>query len=254
MKKILCNLFILIFFISSVSATEFEELDKPPDGAHKDQMLFSFFICYGIPRGKFIDAEENFLKGSTYTFSDNDITKALEISHLSYSVGLSYEYMPIDYIGAAAKLRRSYVMQKTNFGQDYENWKGYLYRDISLHIGPALHATTRKRWDFILTPMIGFASSKYTATPVAKKILSGYSGDTRRKSNHLSYGAELNCTIYFSGGLIISLGGEWIRNRLDIGDSLTLTNPQTQASYKDISSGNMDCINAVISAGYALYN
>lgn len=249
MKKIIF-LFLLLFAGSSFAA-EFDELDKPPEGAHEGQMLLGFFSVFGVPGGSFIDAEKDFVDGSTYTFQDSDITKELDVSHLSFGIGISFEYMPIDYIGACVKLRRTYIVQKTNFGSEYENWKGYLYRDISLFIGPAFHATNRKRWDFILTPMLGYAFSKYNATPVAKQLLDGYEGKTQKSSNGLAYGAELTCTIYFSGGLYISLGGEWIRNKIDLGSAFDLTNPQTGNKYTASSSGEMTSLNALVAIGYA---
>ncbi len=259
-RKLIITIFIslLALFPYKAYSTEFDELDKPPEGAHKGQMLLGFFVSIGVPGGDLIDAENDFLENSSYTF-ENDIIKALEVSHLSFSLGLSYEYMPFDHFGAAARLRRTNIIQRTNFGANYENWKGFLYRDYSIYIGPSVHATTRKRWDFILTPLIGYCFAKYAATPVADKIISYdagvlYTGEKRKSSQGLSYGAELNCTIYFSGGLYISIGGEWIRNSLKFDSAFDLTNPQTNGKYYSSTSGNIDSLNAVIAAGYTFSN
>jgi hypothetical protein len=234
-------------------SAEFDELDKPPEGAHEGQILLGAFFAFGWPRGSFIDSENDFVKGSYYTFS-NDISKSLEISHQSYALGLSFEYIPIKNLGAAARLRRTYIMQSTNFGSEYENWKGYLYRDISFYVGPALHATNRKSWDFVLTPLIGYAFGKYNATPVAKKTIDGYSGNTGRTANGFTFGSELNCTIYFTGGLYVSLGGQWIRNMLNLGSEYNLTNPQTTRKYSGSAKSSLDTYGILISAGYAFSN
>lgn len=254
-KKISALLLITFFFtsIQYASATEFDELDKPPEGAHEGQLLIGAFFTLGWPKSDLIDAEDKFLKGSTYTF-DNNITKKLEVSHQSFSFGVNGEYMPINHLGCFLRLQRTYLIQNTAFGSDYENWKGYLYKDFSIYVGPAIHATNRKAWDFVLIPLLGYSFGKYNATPVAKKTIDGYGGDTGRKSNALSYGAELNCTIYFTGGLYITFGGEWIRNTIKLGKDFTLTNPQTGNTYNAKTSSTIDTYSIIISAGYAFSN
>lgn len=256
MKKKNITIFIATFFLLAspfVYASEFDELEKPPEGAHEGQMLLGAFVSIGTPGGKFIDAEDDFLKGSTHTFDENNI-KAIEVSHLAFGMGITFEYMPIDYVGAVAKLRKNYIVQQSNFGPEYENWKGYLYRDTSILVGPAIHSTYRKRWDFILTPLIGYNFASYGATPVARQIIDESTGERRRDSQGLSYGAELNCTLYFSGGLFISLGGEWLRNELKFDKPIRLTNPQTGRAYDTSTEGNITSWGVVISAGYAFSN
>jgi hypothetical protein len=39
-------------------------------------------------------------------------------------------------------------------------------------------------------------------------------GENERSFSSLTYGAELNCTIYFSGGLFVSFGADWTRIEL----------------------------------------
>lgn len=244
-----------VFFCQYAYSTEFDELDKPPEGAHQGQMLLGAFISVGIPKGNTIKAEEDFVKNSTYTFP-NETTKLIEVSHLSFGIGVSYEYMPMDYLGAKAKIRRTYVVQQSNFGTEYKNWRGYLYRDFSFYIGPSFHATSRTTWDFTLTPVIGYAFAQYEAATVASQIVTGFSGNNKRDSKGFSFGAELNCTIYFSGGLFISLGGEWLRNSLSFGKSFTLTNPfNPGANYLDgKKSGTLDSYSFIITSGYAFSN
>jgi len=260
-KRLLLGLFIFsnFFFADIARSSEFDELDKPPEGAHEGQFLVGAFFSFGWPKSELIDAENDFLKDSYYTF-DNGISKSLEVSHQSYALGISAEYMPIDHLGAQFRFRRTYIVQNTIFGSEYENWKGYLYKDYAFYLGPAFHAVTRKSWDFVLIPFIGYSIAKYNATPVAKKTLQDYdtgekySGDTGRKSKGLSYGTELNCTIYFTGGLYVSIGGEWIRNKLKFDRGFDLTNPQTGNKYSAGTSATIDTYSVIISAGYAFSN
>ncbi len=251
------NIIIFMAFAFSASiafASEFDELEKAPEGAHSGQMLIGAFVFIGWqPYGNFIDAENDFLESSIYAF-DSDTQKAIEVSHLYLGLGLSFEYMPFDRFGATVRLRQDQISQHTNFGPDYENWKGTLYRGVTLLIGPTIHATIRKRWDFVLIPLVGYNYAKYAATPVAREIIANSTGDRKRSSKGLSYGAELNCTLYFSGGLFISLGAEWIANTLKFDKPLDLQNPQTDAQYAALTEGNISSINVVITAGYALSN
>jgi hypothetical protein len=256
-------LFIAIFiapFFSSVYASEFDELDKPPEGAHQGQMILGGSISIGMPVGNAIDAEKNFLKGSTYTNS-NEITKLIEVSYLCFGFGLSFEYMPIDYVGAKAKIKRTVIIEKTNFGSDFENFRGTLYQDVAFYAGPSFHATTRKTWDFTLTPVIGYAIAKYDAVPAAHKILQNASGDkitgqTKKSANNFTFGMELNCTIYFTGGLFVSLGADWTRNNPKFSSAFNITNPQQpeKVYLNGKTSAIIDSLNIVLSSGYAFAN
>ncbi len=249
-KRIFLLIFLLnLIFIKYLSATEFDELDKPPEGAHEGQIFLCSVFSLGWPISTLIDSEDAFLKNKTYTF-ENGITKAVEVSHQTYNIGLSFEYMPIQHLGAALKMRRTNLFQNTTFGPEYENWKGYLYRDYTIFIGPALHATNRKIYDFILTPLIGYSFSTYYPTPVAKKILTDTSGGPKSKANGLSLGAEINCTIYFTGGLYVSIGGEWIRNMLNIKTDYSQSNPQYNINRKAV----IDTPAVIIGIGYAFSN
>ncbi|MFH0975065.1 MAG: hypothetical protein V1874_04695 [Spirochaetota bacterium] len=266
-RRLLICLFVTCLFsavfIKAALSSEFDELDKPPEGAHEGQMFLGAFFSFGWPQSELINAEDKFVQGSYYTF-ENGISKEMQLSHQCYVLGASFEYMPLDHLGAGISLRRTYLVQSTAFGSEYENWKGYLYRDIALYINPAFHATSRKSWDFVLSPKIGYSIAKYNATPVAKKILEKYAvgstpaekyrGDTARESKGFSYGAELNCTLYFTGGLYVSIGGEWIRNTLKFDKGFDLTNPQTDAVYTGKTSATLDTYSVIIKAGYAFSN
>ncbi len=248
---------MLALFVSVASmgfGAAFEELELPPEGSHGGQMLLGAFVAVGVPTGDLIDEENAFLDNTTYTFS-NETTKAVEVSHLSFGMGLSFEYMPIDYLGLRARLRRTIIVQRSNFGEDYKNWKGNLYSDYAFYGGISVHATTRKMWDITFTPMIGYAVYQYTATPVAHQIVPGYSGSNRRNGSGISYGAELNCTMYFSGGLYISFGFEWLRNPVEISEPYDLQNPQNSRKYLDgKTGGTIDSYCFILSAGYAFSN
>lgn len=251
---------LLASFFSSVYASEFDELDKPPEGAHQGQMILGASISIGMPLGSSINAEKEFLKGSTYT-NVNQITKLIEVSHLCFGFGLNFEYMPIDYIGAKVKFKRTAIIEKTNFGPDFENFRGTLYQDVAFYIGPSFHATTRKTWDFTLTPVVGYAIGKYNAVPAAQKILQNTSGEkitgkTKKSANNFTFGMELNCTIYFTGGLFISLGGDWTRNNLKFGSAFNITNPQQpdKVYLNGKTSAIIDSLSIVLSSGYAFSN
>ena len=263
MRRTACMPFIFVLLLASRlgAATEFDELDKPPEGAHRGQMLLGAFVSIGVPFGDVIDAESEFLKDSYYIFP-NGTAKLIEVSHLSFGFGVSFEYMPMDYVGVKARLRRSSITQRSNFGTDYESFSGALYKDVSFYVGPSFHTTMRKRWDFTLTPLVGYAVGVFHAAPVGSEILENYisgaklTGETERKTNGLTYGAELNCTIYFSGGLFISLGGEWLRNTLSFDPAFSITNPQQPGKvYLDgKTSGTIDSASFILTAGYAFSN
>ncbi|HPJ33276.1 MAG TPA: hypothetical protein PK358_00475 [Spirochaetota bacterium] len=250
------NLFKIIFILLALSSgtglfsSQFEELDKPPEGAHEGQMLLGGFFSIGIPAGDAITAEEDFVEGNTYTFSESQITKELVLNHLSYDFGVFFEYMPFDHVGAKSKLRRSVVVQRTAFGSDYQNWTENLYENYSLILGPSFHLTSRKQWDIVFTPEIGYAIAQYHATPIAAKLVSGYDGDRDRDVNGIIYGAELSLAIYFSGGFHLSLGGEWTNYPLAISPGYNLS--QNGKTYEAPSS--LQTMNFTVSAGYAFSN
>ena len=251
---VLVSILILISPLSSLRGADFEELDKIPEGAHKGQMLLGAFVCIGVPRGDVIKAEEHFVKDSTYPF-DNETTKLVEVSHLSMGGGLRFEYMPLNHLGLQLNARRSFIMQRSSFGKDYQNWRGALYKDYSLYLGPSLHATVRKQWDFTLTPLLGYAFYSFHATPVYARMNTDYSGSMSRKGSGITYGTEINCTLYFSGGLFVSLGVEWMRNPVKFSEPFDLTNPQTNKKYfEGKTAGSIDSYNFVLSSGYAFSN
>ncbi len=254
MRTVLIINIMFIVLISPLHAVEFDELDKPPEGAHRGQMLLGAFFSMGVPQGDIIDAENDFLKDTNYEF-DNETIKRIEVSHLSFGFGLSFEYMPFDRFGIKSKLRRTVIVQKTNFGSEYRNWRGYLYRDYSFYAGPTVHATYRRSWDFTLSPLIGYSYGRFIATPVGKKTIEGYEGKTMQNAQGLSYGAEINFTAYFSGGLFLSIGFEWLRHSLSFESAYELTNPDTNAEYfEGKSSGTIDSYSVIITSGYAFSN
>jgi hypothetical protein len=253
MKKIiLFPAIILALLCPGLMASQFEELDKPPEGAHEGQMLLGGFVSIGIPYGDIIDAEKDFLRGNTYVFEESEITKELVIAHLSYDFGIAFEYMPIDYVGLKAKLKRVLIVQRTRFGADFQNWTETLYSNYSLLFGPSFHLTSRKSWDVTLTPVIGYAFAKYNATPIAAKLVQGYSGDRERDVSGITYGAEINLTMYFSGGLYISLGVDWNKYPITFSPPYELTQPGNGNTFMEgKNSGSIQTINLAISAGYA---
>ena len=261
MNRFLTRAFLTFFavvlpLLPCAASTNFEELDKPPDGAYKGQLIVGGFFSLGVPTGSMIDAENNFIKGSTYTFTKNETTKEVWISHLSYMIGAFCEYMPIDYVGLHAKLYYSAIVQRTNFGSDYENTRKTLYQDVSFLFGPTIHATNRRPWDLSFTPLVGVSYGTYHAAPIAAKMITGFSPSSRSGSaDPLAYGADLTASVYFSGGLYLALTGEWVRNTISLKAPVDQTNPQTGASYMNGGTkGTIDSWRFIISSGYAFSN
>ncbi len=253
------SLFLIIFLLwgsVNVFAVDFSELDKPPDGIYGGQLLITAQIGMGIPRGSIIDSEKKFVKGSTYTFTDIDTTKALWITHLAYSYGINAEYVIIDYIGFMARVGSLTVVQRTNHGTDYENKKGTLFRNYSFVVGPVFHATTRKPWDVCLSPFAGFSKGYFYAIPIARKTLPSFDpSNYKGAGSTLVYGAELKAGVFFSGGVVIYLGFEWMRNNIKLKHPISEPNSQTGKTYLDgKTSGVIDTYQITLSAGYAFKN
>ena len=251
-KKIILALIIYFFQIAFANASVFEELDKSPYGAHEGQMLLGCFGSVGFPFGSLINAEKDFVKGDTYYFSESETTKEFLSTHLAYDFGLFFEYMPIDYVGIKSKLKRAYIVQRTLFGSNFNNWVKPLYSCYSFLIGPSVHFTNRKQWDISLTPMVGYSIAKYKPTPIAEQI-KDYPGEKRRNVNGIVYGAELNYAMYFSGGLYFSIGFDWNKYSLSLDPEVKLENPITHKVFEE-KSGDLQSINFVLSVGYAFSN
>ncbi|HEY1406437.1 MAG TPA: hypothetical protein VF857_07510 [Spirochaetota bacterium] len=254
--KRLIYIFVICFALmtgNQLFAADFEELDKPPEGVYRGQILTGGFFSFGVPSGSVIDAEKSFVKGSTYTFVDSETTKALWITHLSYSYGVYGEYIVYEHIGVYAQFGGVSVVQRSDFGRNYSNKRKYLYSGVMLLLGPNFHLTDRRPWDLSLAPLIGYTYGTFNATPVADSLISGYDpSNARTKISTFVYGANLKGTIYFSGGFSISLGGEWIRIPIKLSGPIAEKNPQTGIQYMNgKSSGNIDNLRLIVSAGYA---
>ena len=252
-KKIILALIIYFFQIAFASASIFEGLDKLPVGAHGGQMLIGGFGSIGMPFGNLVNAEKDFVKGDTYTFSETEVTKEFLITHLAYDLGLFFEYMPIDYVGIKAELKRAYIVQRTLFGSNFNNWTDKLYHCYSFLIGPSIHFTNRKPWDVALTPMVGYSIAKYKPTPIAEDLIQNYSGDSNRNVNGIIYGVELNYAIYFSDGLYFSIGLDWNKYPIKLSPEVKLVNPNTSKVINE-TSGDIQSLNVMLSVGYAFSN
>ncbi|OQA99186.1 MAG: hypothetical protein BWY23_00731 [Spirochaetes bacterium ADurb.Bin218] len=252
------SFFIFLFLSSVIFASQFEELDKPPEGAYKGQMILGGFFSFGYPYGDAIDAENDFVKENTYTFTDIQITKELLLTHLYYDFGIFFEYMPFDYVGVKSKLRRSVFVQRSAFGSNYQNWNGDLYSNYSLSMGPSFHFTNRKQWDVIFTPAIGYGIGKYEAMPVASQLDIAYTGGSRKRNvNSLFYELELALAVYFSGGFYMSMGAQWSYFTMGFSPTFDISQTVNGNSYEYMegkSSSSLQSISVTISAGYAFLN
>jgi len=256
MKKLIIILSIILLCYEHALSSKFDDLDKAPEGAHYGQVLIGTFVSIGNPIGDVIKAEKSFLKGSTYTFLESSIIKEFPVSHLSFNMGFSFEYMPIDHVGIKSKIKRSVIIQRTVFGTDYKNWTQTLFTDYSFFLGPAFHLTNRKQWDFTLTPLIGYSILEFSATPVAAHLMriDGYYGSRIRGANNFVFDLEFNFTAYFSGGLYFSIGFDWNLYMLQLGNGFFLQNPQTSIYYPMKSSSKMHILSFIFSIGYAFSN
>jgi hypothetical protein len=208
-----------------------------------------------VPYGRIIGAESNFVRLSNYTFLNNLTSKLIMLQHLFYSYGIFFEYMPVDHLGLKAKIKKSNITQRSQFGAEYQNWTKILYSDYSFFIGPTVHLTARKQWDICVTPLVGYAIGEYNATPIAKRLVYTMFGFRKKKVNNVVIGSELNACIYFSGGLYMSFGCDWAMNMLKFGSSFQVYNLQT---YKNFFPGGrssyLHSVCFILSAGYAFSN
>lgn len=259
MKKLIL-IILTVFSATSIMASEFEELDKPPEGAHEGQMLLGGFVSAGLPFGDLITAEDDFLTNNWYMLSSGTM-KELIVNHLAFDFGVAFEYMPIDHVGAKGKLRYTSIVQRTAFGSENENWNQGLFTLYSIIIGPSFHLTVRKQWDVTFTPEIGYGFGEYEATPIASKLVDNYNNDGMRDISCFFFGSELNLTIYFSGGVYLSLGTEYTFYPLSFSPAYSLTQPISPASdngngrtYSASSGGSLQTVNLTLSVGYAFSN
>ncbi|MCP4135152.1 MAG: hypothetical protein GY754_29560 [bacterium] len=253
MKSKIITLLIVIFAAGTAYSSQFDELDKPPEGAHQGQMLLGGIMTMGMPLGGIISGEEDFLSGTSYELGSGS-WKELMVSHLAFDFGIFFEYMPIDHLGARVKVKKTVIIQRTIFGSEYENWSRALYSNYSFYLGPTYHLTTRKQWDVTCTAYFGYSIANFSATPIATKLITAYAGNGDQSLNGFALGAELNFTAYFSGGLFISLGCDWNLYFVSF-DSFNLTNPKNSATYlSGETSSNIHTISFAISAGYAFAN
>ncbi len=262
---------ILLLFLSAIPllGADFEELDKPPEGAHKGQMFLGAFLTMGAPLGSIFDEEEAFVKEMQYQFEESGIFKKLWVSHLGFNFGAFFEYMPIDHLGIKGKVKYNVTFQRTLFGPDFENWTATTYQDVSFLVGPVGHLTNRKQWDFTITPVIGYAIAWFTPSAIAAKLFKDnpddpddypddwndhdYTNGGKRRADNFILGTEVNFTAYFSGGFFLSIGFDWTMNFMKFDSPFTLT-LNSNNYFENQTTAYFHTLSFVISAGYAFSN
>lgn len=246
---------ILLVIPFLLAATNFDDLDKSPDGAYKGQIFLSGTLGAGLPYGEIIDAEDSFTKDLTYTFEDSQVTKEVLITHLTLAASLDAEYMPIDYVGVKIMLSANNVLQRSLFGSDYKNENLYLYRNYGAAIGPNFHLTKRKQWDVRLFPYLGYGYGIFEAAPVVNSLYDGFDPDSTTKGMAILYGVNLSFAYYFKGGFFLSSGINWINYQIEINPNIKRTSPTPSATYNDgKTSGTLSEVILEFSVGYAYYN
>jgi hypothetical protein len=248
---------MLAIFLSSSAlnaSSIFDELDKPPEGVHEGQMIAAAFISMGAPFGGLIARENDFIKGSTYTFSTNETTKLIELTSLSFNTGASFEYMPIDHVGLKTRLKNGFVVQRSTFGTDYKNWSETLMSDFSMQFGVPLHLTSRKLWDAGIFPYAGYHFADITVVPVGAKLLDGYEEPGTLSASGYNIGTELFLSVFFTGGFALSFGADWTYYSLTADKDLHITNPQTRETVFYEKETSLHTVNFTLSAGYTFDN
>lgn len=246
---------VLFMSYSGTYAAQFEELERNPEGAHKGQILLGALGNVGGVLSPLLQAEDGFIKYSTYTFAGTTLTKSIKVTHLTFGYGLFFEYMPVDHLGVRFEARRSSVMQRSLFGSQYKNWSKLLYGDYSVMAGLSAHVTNRKQWDIVFSPMVGYYFGEYRALPVAHQLMLVLGPNRMRVIDNYCLGGEVQGLIYFSRGFILSLGFDWMYNKIDFKNSYYLMNYQTNALYfinKRMSY--FHSLSVFVSAGYAFSN
>jgi hypothetical protein len=249
---------LLILFPSFIFASALDNLEKNPEGPHKNQMFLGGFVNIGSTLGDIITAESTFLENNIYEVVDGT-WKEIMVTHLTFTVGISFEWMPIDHLGLKVKGRYSHIIQRTIFGTNYENFSATLYQDASFYLGIAGHLTNRKTWDVSLTPLFGYAIAWYTPTAIIPLMnlddsnLSSYSGTSAEMVNNFTMGVELAFSLFFKGGIYFSIGFEWIMNFFKFNSA-----PDVTQAGKSFFDGQSESINHTLTAyvgiGYAFYH
>jgi len=254
-------IFIIVLAPVLLFGSKLDDLDKEPIGAHQNQMFLGAFVNIGGTLGELITAEYDFLKDNIYYLAQSGIYKKLYLSHLTFTAGISYEWMPIDHLGLKFKTRYTSIIQRTLFGAGHQNWSETLYQDVSFYLGVVGHLTNRKNWDVTLAPTFGYAVAWLTPTVIASVPDIASQLDTYTSSvstimvNNFTMGAELAFTLYFKGGLYLSIGFEWIMNILIFESTPYVEQTGTSNVY---FAGKTESFNhtlsAYISVGYAFDN
>ena len=253
MKKILYILLLLPIPLMAIDS-QFDELDKVPEGAHEGQMLLVGYTAMGTIFGDMKNSEDNFLFGSTYTFIESDVTKMLMVNYLTFKFGVTFEYMPIDHLGVLISLNNNKIIERTIFGSQYQNWSSTLLNEYSALLGASYHLTNRKPWDLTATLWGGYSMGKFSPSPIGKILLTSFSGESQKSTSAFIVGGELNFIGYFSRGTMFSLGGGWFYHILSTDAVILQTNPVTTKPYSSSLAQPFHDISIKLAVGYAFSN
>jgi hypothetical protein len=252
---------VIIFLLMPgiIFASKLDDLDKAPEGAHRNQMLLGAFLNIGSTLGDLINSVSEFIADNVIEMSQSGIFKKFMVSHITFAAGISFEWMPIDHMGLKFKARYSSVLQRTLFGTENENWSATLFQDISFNLGVVGHLTNRKMWDVSLAPLFGYSLAWFTPTVVASipeisNNIDGYSNNVSTMMIHnFIMGAELAFTLFFKGGFYFSIGFEWIMNFLFFESTPDVS--QTSGTYFSGKTQSFNhALTCYISVGYAFDN
>lgn len=253
MKFLICAICIL-FSCNLPALSRLDDLDKNPVGAYGGQALFGASISLGIPSGSLMAAEDSFVQDTTYTFTEQEITKTVVISHLNYSASLFGEYMFVDRFGARLTLNRNYVIQRTHFGKNYKNESYPLFQDVAFLLGPTIHSTIREPWDVVFIPQLGLSMASYDPAPCADVLFTDFSQDKVFEQNIFVFGIEVHGMYYFENGVFVSAGIAYTHITLEH-EPFGREAPEPVVEYNDgKSEATLGLTRFIVSFGYALFH
>ena len=254
MMKIIYIITITILVMGVSVASQFDELDKAPEGAHRGQMVMSVYTGMGTVIGTMKESEDSFLTGSTYTFTESDVTKMLMVNYLIFKFGLSFEYMPMDHIGIKILINNTKLAQRTIFGSQYQNWSKNLHNEYTGLLGASYHLTSRKPWDLSSTLYAGYSMGTFSPSPIAGELMTTLTADSSKSTSGAVVGLDLSFTAYFSGGAIMSLSTGWFYHIISLDSPVSQINPVTTDSYSNTVAQPFHDISVNLSIGYAFSN
>jgi hypothetical protein len=245
---------VVLFSFNIFALSRLEDIDKSPIGTYKGQFLFGAHLGFGVPFGQGISSETDFADGTTYTFEEQDITKTIELSHVSTSFSLYTEYVYLNNFGARISYNFNRTVQRTNFGKDYNNLNNTILQEHTLLIAPTYHLTSRESFNLIFVPSIGASFYSYTPTPSLNVLLDDFVQTNTFTGTAFTWSLEILAYYFFENGTFID-GGFSINHVTASFDSFFRTKDSAEFDFANgASESSIYTFQVKVGAGYALYH